>query len=639
MNGNTGTLACGGVTVGINLTGANLDTNHDYVLFNLTGTTPAISGSFNPAPFWLGTTPPGSGTFSIAKSNNTIVLHYTAAIAPSIISAFATPNPAIRGQAVSVSATITPGSGTINPSNGVTVSGSAIVGSSAFLVLSGGNVYTNRVIITNTAASGIQTLTVSVTDSTPFTRTASISLIINPMTDIWNGAAAVNNNNWNNATNWANQLFPVAGDSLVFDGPTNLLPNMEGAYNIAALTFSSSAGNFNLVSTNAGASLTLTGGVTNNSTNVQNLNLPLVLNVPVTFLPLTGSLAVGGSVSDAGGGLTINGGNTLALAGTNTYTGSTTISNGTFAIGGTGQLGSGNYAANITNCGTFTYNSSAAQTLSGIISGTGALNQNGSSILTLSSANTYTGNTTINAGTLALGGSGSIANSANILLGSGATLDVSAIGGFTIGAAQTLAGRGGVNGDLTINGFLSPGDSTTGTLTFSNSLTLTDGSTNLFKINPSPLTNDTVVVGGALTNGGTLLVTNIGASSLAAGISFQLFNAGNYNGNFASAILPALPVGLAWNTGNLNTSGTISIVLTTTPVFGPVSVSGGGLVFSGSGGVGGANYILLEATNLVTPPANWTPILTNQFDNSGNFIFTNPIDPNAPQSFYRIELP
>ena len=41
-------------------------------------------------------------------------------------------------------------------------------------------------------------------------------------------------------------------------------------------------------------------------------------------------------------------------------------------------------------------------TVSGIVSGTGSLNKSGAGTLTLTAANTYTGNTTVTAGTLAL---------------------------------------------------------------------------------------------------------------------------------------------------------------------------------------------------------------------------------------------
>jgi|GEM_PF-2108859 len=74
----------------------------------------------------------------------------------------------------------------------------------------------------------------------------------------------------------------------------------------------------------------------------------------------------------------------------------------TVTPGGTAVLGNGNYTNTITfTSGTaasvlFYYASSANQTLSGVISGPGALTMGGASTLTLSGANTYTGTTTVN---------------------------------------------------------------------------------------------------------------------------------------------------------------------------------------------------------------------------------------------------
>jgi len=111
-------------------------------------------------------------------------------------------------------------------------------------------------------------------------------------------------------------------------------------------------------------------------------------------------LSISGIISGGGNSIIKSGSGTLSLSGANTYTGNTTISGGTLLVSDPGQLGGGFYGGNLINSGTFSYASSAAQTLSGVISGAGAVQQNGPGLLTLSGANTYTGNTTVNAGTL-----------------------------------------------------------------------------------------------------------------------------------------------------------------------------------------------------------------------------------------------
>jgi hypothetical protein len=44
---------------------------------------------------------------------------------------------------------------------------------------------------------------------------------------------------------------------------------------------------------------------------------------------------------------------------------------------------------------------------------------------------------------------------------------------------------------------------------------------------------------------------------------------------------------------------------------------------------------VVNATNL-TPPVVWTPVVTNAFDGSGNFSYTNIVNPVTPQLFLRI---
>ncbi len=111
-------------------------------------------------------------------------------------------------------------------------------------------------------------------------------------------------------------------------------------------------------------------------------------------------VTISAPILDNGGvKLTLNGTGTTVLSGVNTYSGATTINGGTLTINGSGELGSGNYSGTISNAGTFNYNSSASQTLSGIISGAGALNVAAGTLI-LSNANSYSGTTTITGGTL-----------------------------------------------------------------------------------------------------------------------------------------------------------------------------------------------------------------------------------------------
>jgi rhamnogalacturonan endolyase len=265
-------------------------------------------------------------------------------------------------------------------------------------------------------------------------------------------------------------------------------------------------------------------------------------------------------------------------------------------------------------------------TYAGVIadSGVSSLIKVGTGTLILTGTNTYSGGTTINAGALQvnnLGGSGT---------GSGAV---------TVASSGTLGGAGIISGAVTVNsgGALAPG-SPLGTLTISNNLTLAAGSTTFMQVQQSPLTNNALKVTGTLTEGGTLIVTNIGGTQLAPGDTFKLFNAGTYIGTYSNIKLPALPFGLAWNTNSLNTSGAISVVLVTMPVIRSASISINGIELGGTGGVGSANFYLLGTTNLAAPLTNWTPLLTNQFDNSGNFNFTNAMNTNFPQSFYMLQL-
>ena len=228
----------------------------------------------------------------------------------------------------------------------------------------------------------------------------------------------------------------------------------------------------------------------------------------------------GGSISGSGTLAKIGSG-TQTLTGINTYTGDTTISAGGLTIGGAGQLNSGAYAGNISNSGTFNYNSSAAQTLSGAISGAGSLTQTGAGTLTLSGNSGYTGPTTVTAGTLIV--SGSLTGSVSALVASGGTLEVDGLLNNSATATLTdtgaLQGTGSVGGITASGGTVSPGltaanaFSSTGTLTAAGTVTLS--STTNFNIRlgmsgPGTDSDQLAINGGTIDLGSSTLNLTLG---------------------------------------------------------------------------------------------------------------------------------
>jgi hypothetical protein len=76
----------------------------------------------------------------------------------------------------------------------------------------------------------------------------------------------------------------------------------------------------------------------------------------------------------------------------------------------------------------------------------------------------------------------------------------------------------------------------------------------------------------------------------------------------------------------------------TLPIINSIKISGTNFIASGTNGPHSGNYFILANTNLLTPVTNWSRLSTNPFDAGGNFIFTNPLDPNAPVLFYLLQL-
>jgi autotransporter-associated beta strand protein len=222
-----------------------------------------------------------------------------------------------------------------------------------------------------------------------------------PATLTWDGGGG--NAYWNTATNWNLDNLPAGGSPLTFSGSTRQTnSNNSSLVHVGLITFSN--GGFSI----SGNALTLDAGIVSTGNNAWGINS--TLNAAQTF------------TSNASGLLTVTG----------------TVN---------------------TNGQDLTFAGAGDHSVSGNITGGGNLNKTGEGKLTLNAANTYLGDTTISAGTLALGSAGSL-QSNSITLAPDAKFDVSLpTGGFDLATGRTLKGTGTILGNLTIHGTHAPGSS------------------------------------------------------------------------------------------------------------------------------------------------------------------------------------
>ena len=233
---------------------------------------------------------------------------------------------------------------------------------------------------------------------------------------------------------------------------------------------------------------------------------------------------------------------TLTLTGNNTFSGGLTNATGALVLGHVNALGTGTLDINegslsttldlssgsgITNrivinntngFGSVTVVASSNVRLSGVIEGSSGITKTGSQTLYLSGANTYSGDTVVSNGTLALSAGGSVTQSALIHIAAGANLDASAwASGYTFTNGQTLTGNGTVTGSVIIasGARISGGTTNTvGTLTFQNDLTLNDGAFIDWNVDSATGSTDVIRVNGTLSLPEHATVRISGASTL-----------------------------------------------------------------------------------------------------------------------------
>jgi autotransporter-associated beta strand protein len=291
------------------------------------------------------------------------------------------------------------------------------------------------------------------------------------------------------------------------------------------------------------------------------------------------------------------------------------------SIGGSGSV------ITVQNVGTCT--NAARMNLNGVVGPNANVVQNSTNtILSLNAANTYTGGTTINNGTLALGAGGSIAGSASLVIAAGATFDVSAVGSpYILSANTTLTGSGSTSA-ATIKG-------------------MSGGIVNL-GMQPIILDYDgsdpaLSISGGYLSLGRNAFTIN-SPSPLPVGVYTIVQDASGYpvidGGSYPAAAGTAIGAG---TTGSISVSGA-NVILTIAAGPAPVTAlkfmpnlshSGTSLAITATNTGAGTVY-LLTSTNLTAPLNTWKPVWTNVAGGSGMLTanLSNVVNPALIQQFY-----
>ncbi|MDD5349041.1 MAG: autotransporter-associated beta strand repeat-containing protein [Chthoniobacteraceae bacterium] len=252
--------------------------------------------------------------------------------------------------------------------------------------------------------------------------------------------------------------------------------------------------------------------------------------------------------ASAASGFTKAGTATMIMGGDSTYTGLTTVSAGTLQVGDgdsgsiastSGTVAAGatlafkqadgsSYSGAIANSGTVKGLATGTNTLSGAISGTGGFSQEGPGATVLTGTSNYTGATNVTAGTLIVGTSGVLGNTAVTVAGE-AGLKVNGTIGGSVNASGIVSGTGSIGGATVISGTLAPGNSigtiSTGDLSFAGGVLDIE-----FGRNGAVVTSDQVSVTGLvdLTGGDLHLALGSGTTMpLSGDILFLISNDGS----------------------------------------------------------------------------------------------------------------
>ncbi|MGK9286653.1 autotransporter-associated beta strand repeat-containing protein [Sinorhizobium meliloti] len=371
--------------------------------------------------------------------------------------------------------------------------------------------------------------------------------------------------------NWAFTSNGYRGTALTNNGTGTL--TLTGAISVNKSTFARAP-----AFTAGSADLELLGVISGNDVSFgANAGKVLRLGDANTFstVTITGEGKVeAATLADAGVASSLGAGSSTSISGTLSYTGAGASTNrswslsGTLANDGTGALalsGGMGLGGTATLGGTFT---GADNVVSGVISGAGNLRGAGNGTWVISGANTYTGQTIVDSGTLRAGSADAFTSSTRFQV-NGGTLDLD-------GFSQTLTTLTGTGGTLDLGSAELTIEAPTGTTaSFGGSITGTGGLTKL----------------GASTQTLTGASTYTGDTTIGGGIlALDFSTAGGPTSNIVGSDSALVMTG-----GTLNVTGAANEANTQT--FDGLTITAGNNTISAVSGTGGSMTVNLGAIN------------------------------------------
>ncbi len=349
---------------------------------------------------------------------------------------------------------------------------------------------------------------------------------------IWTSAAGTAYRNWSDGAAWVNQETAATFDTTASNRTISII-NPVIAHQ---LIFNASGYSLN---NSSNGSLTVTSGGIQANQSVT-INVPVTVGAPQTWTTASGmTLNVTGAlhtvISDltiAGAGSTIIGGPIDGGGVLNTYGGAAP---GNLIKTGTGTLtlsGASNYSGNITlSAGVVSLApaSGVTATYSGVISGSGAMQENGQGTTVISGANPgFSGAATAYQGQLTLNNVQALGTASNAVTISGGQVNLNVAGGtfskpFTLnngGILNQLAANGTYSGTINCTGAAQI-SSTGGPLTLSSAISGNMGGNGL-TING--------VSGNTITLSGNLNMTNTSGVTFSNGTTVLSGGANTYSG-------------------------------------------------------------------------------------------------------------